>query len=88
MLQEIIALALIIERFTEWVVGTPFNKIPKLTPYKWTLMYVAGALGLVAALTFHIDLLTTIGLPSSLYGEILTGIALGGGSNLIHKLFG
>lgn len=87
MLETALLLSVMIERVVEWVFGTPFDKVKKLTPYKWTLMYVAGLVGVGVALTFNIDLLTLLDLPTSVLGEVLSGIIIGGGSSLIHDIF-
>lgn len=84
MLETILYLAIAVERVTEIVFGQPFDKIEKLKPYKWTLMYVAMVLGVVSAFTFDLDFLTLVGQDLTLFGQVLTGIAIGGGSNFIH----
>ena len=82
----ILAFALVVERLTEWFVGTPFDKLPALQPYKWALMYVAGALGVAGALIYDLDILVLAGLPGSVFGQVLTGVAIGGGANLLHQI--
>lgn len=86
-LQSALFLAVVVERLVEWVFGTAFDKIEKLKPFRWTLMYVAGVLGIVASLQFDLDLLTLSGLAPSLLGQVLTGVLIGGGANLLHDLF-
>lgn len=87
MLESIAVLAIVVERITELVFGTAFDKVPKLAPFKWALMYIAIILGVAAALTFQLDLLSAAGLPASVLGQILTGVAIGGGANFVHDLF-
>jgi hypothetical protein len=70
------------------LLGTPFNKFPALAPYKWALMYAAGALGVAGALIYDLDLMALAGLAPSVFGQVLTGIAVGGGANLIHQVTG
>jgi hypothetical protein len=88
-------LAFLVESLTEYVFGAPMDKIPALTPYKWLLMYIALAVGLVGAFVYRLDLIyiaagylgvTTI--TAGPFGFILTGLAIGRGSNYIHEIFG
>ena len=87
---EIIAvlafLAVVVERLTEYVFGTLFDKTPALNPHKWALMYIALAVGVLLTYTFHLDMLSLVGLEESTIGVILTGVAVGGGSNLLHEV--
>lgn len=78
-------LAVAIERTIE-------NLVAPVVPdeYAVSLRYAALVLGLVAAFGFGVDLITP-GLESAgivpavpWAGKALTGIALGGGSNLVH----
>lgn len=86
MLQILLALAVIVERLTEYVFGTLFDKITALEQFRWTIKYLALCLGVFVALSFKIDLLTLIELEPSTLGMVLTGIAVGGGSNLLHEV--
>lgn len=78
-------LTLMVERLTEYVFSTLFDKVPVLTPFKWALMYVALAVGVAAAFVFDLDLLAVAGLEHNAFGVALTGLAIGGGSNLLHE---
>lgn len=86
MLETILYLVVAIERITEIVLGQLFDQIEKLQPYKWTLMYAAMVLGIVAAFTFDLDVLTLLGNDVSVLGQVLTGLIIGGGSNFLHDL--
>jgi len=86
MLESILFSALIVERLTEWVFGTLFDRVERLKPYRWALMYCAAALGIVAAFSYSLDLFALAGQPASVFGKVLTGVAIGGGANLIHDL--
>ena len=79
-------LSVVVEALVEYFVGTPMNKIPKLAPYKWALMYVALGVGIGLAWFFQIDLFA-IGFkiePSSV-GMILTGVLIGSGSSKFRQ---
>lgn len=86
MIETIVYLAIAVERVTEIVFGKPFDQVERLRPYKWTLMYIAMVLGVVSSFTFSLDFLTLLGQDLSLFGQIITGVAIGGGSNFIHDL--
>src|SRR5512146_206687 len=78
-----IALAFLVETLTEFLFGTLFDKVPKLTPYKWTLMYIAVVVGLIGAFTYQFDLLAILGkvvgsnIGVQWYGIAITGVAIG-----------
>ena len=90
------ALAFLTESLVEYLFGTLFDKVAKLTPLKWALMYVAAGVGVALALYWQIDLIAVIanGVASmagveaswkvSVVGEILSGLAIGRGANFLH----
>jgi hypothetical protein len=89
-----ILVAFLIETLVEAVLGTPFEKIPKLKPFKWTLMYIAIAVGIYAAIWYQFDLVfmlaTFLGATSikiSIFGMVVTGCGIGKGSNYLHDIF-
>lgn len=88
----IFLLAFLIESLVEAVLGTPFDKIPALTPYKWCLMYAALIVGVVGAHVYQFDLLALLssylGTPIQItfFGVTLSGLAIGRGSNYLHDL--
>jgi hypothetical protein len=87
------ALGLVVNRIVELVIAPFYDKIPKLTPYKWTQVYWAFAVGVALAFTLSLDMVPPlaaffeIDLPSTVGGIILTGLALGGGAAFWHRLF-
>jgi hypothetical protein len=88
----IFLLAFLIESLVEAVLGTPFDKIPALTPYKWVLMYAALIVGVVGAHVYQFDLLALLsvylGAPiqNTFFGVTISGLAIGRGSNYLHDL--
>lgn len=91
------ALAFLTETFVEYFVGTPMDKVEKLKPWKWLLMYVAAGVGVFLALFYKLDLIalaarlasSITGVATSLEvvtvpGMVLTGLGLGRGSNFLH----
>lgn len=94
----IFLLSFIVESFTEYFFGKLFEKIPRLQPYQWTLQYIAAVIGVAGAFIYKFDLLfllatylndilkTTVEFPSTWFGILLTGLAIGRGSNYIHQI--
>ena len=85
-------LAFFVESFTEYIFGALFDKAPKLTPYRWTLQYLAMAAGIGLAFYYQIDLIAYIvnsvapdALVASWVGFLLTGMGLGRGSEWLHR---
>jgi len=95
-LAVIFALAYLAESLTEYLFGIPFDKIPRLTPYKWLLMYLSAGVGVAMAIFYKLDLIAllsnviseAVGVPSpiqvSVFGFILTGLGIGRGANCLH----
>lgn len=89
----IFAVAFLVETLVEFLFGTLFDKVPRLTKYKWTLMYVAIVIGLIGTFHYRFDLIAILGqftkasppIMVSWYGEMITGIAIGKGSNYLHQ---
>lgn len=91
-LAVIFALAFLAESMVEYVLGTPFEKIEALQPYKWTLMYPALAVGVGLALYYKLDLIALIpqilesgAQPGTVVGMVLTGFGIGRGAEYLHK---
>lgn len=85
-------LAGLVESTVEFVFGTPFDKFPKLKPYKWTLMYLALAVGVAVSVFYEIDLVAFVVnqffegfLKESIVGFVLTGFLIGRGGNVVHQ---
>lgn len=86
---KIIALALALafasESGVEYILGTPFNKFPKLESLKWALMYVSLCTGVVLAFLYHLDLFGLItGEPATVQGIVLSGSMIGRGAQFVH----
>lgn len=87
-------LAFLVESTVEYLLGTPMDKVQKLTPYKWLLMYAAMGVGLLGAFVYKLDLIAQLGqslgtpIQSTTLGIVLTGIAIGRGGNFISDLWG
>ena len=75
----------------EYFAGTPMDKIPKFKPYKWLLMYVAIAVSIPVSFYYQFDLIALLGgflgkvMPVSWVGIVLSGLAIGRGSNFLHQ---
>lgn len=85
-------LAFLVESLVEYLFGQPFEHMPALAKYKWLMMYIAAAVGVLGAWIYSFDLISLLGvyigmaLPVTWFGVILTGLAIGRGSNYIHDL--
>ncbi len=87
-------LTFLVEAMTEYIFGTVFNKLPLLTPYKWLLMYLALAFGIALCFYYKIDIIAILARFLSVEGMVvvtpvgmlLTGLAVGRGSNFLHQL--
>ena len=81
-----LALAFLVETMVEYLFGEIVNHVPKLAPYKWLLMYVAAAFGVGVALFYRVDLLALIiQQEATIVGMVITGLAIGRGSNYLHQ---
>lgn len=89
-------LAFLVESLVEYVFGQAFSHVPALQPYSWLLVYIPMAVGIGGAFMYGFDLLyllgnwlevdwPTLAAPSNL-GMVLTGMAIGRGSNYLHDL--
>ena len=80
-----LALAFLSESMVEYILGTVFNKIQKINPYSWLLMYVSLGVGVGLAFWYRLDLLAIItGGEATTIGIILSGSVIGRGANFLH----
>jgi len=88
----ILFMAFLVEGMVEYFFGEIANHVPALEQWKWLLMYVAAAVGIVAAFIYQFDLIALIAswleveLNASPFGIVLTGLAIGRGANYIHQI--
>lgn len=75
------------EGTVEFVLGTPFDKFPKLAPFKWLLMYVSLAAGIGLAFYYKLDMVTLFDKPISPVGIVLTGVIMGRGANFVSEVW-
>lgn len=86
---EALAAALLIaifgERLIEYFVTPLFDK------YGWDkawLLYVGALPGFILSVAAQIDLFAMLGITLPYYlGVVATGLAVGGGANLVHDIF-
>jgi len=80
-----VALAFLAESMVEYIFGVAADHIPAVTPFRWLLMYIALAVGILMAYWYQVDLITLItGSPATDLGIILSGLGIGRGANYIH----
>jgi hypothetical protein len=92
----IFLLAFLVESLTEYLFGKLFDQVEKLRPYRWLLMYIAAMVGVLGCFLYNFDILALLGgylyvdggyyQTASWFGTLLTGLAVGRGSNYIHDL--
>lgn len=88
----ILFLAFLVESLVEYLFGQIFAHIQEITGYSWLLMYVAAIVGVLSAFMYNFDLIALLGsyigqeMPVTWFGTLLTGLAIGRGSNFIHDL--
>lgn len=75
------------EGTVEFALGTLFDKVAKLAPFKWTLMYVSLAVGIFLAFYYALDVMSLFGLPGSPVGMVISGIVIGRGANYVSSVF-
>jgi hypothetical protein len=88
--------AFFVETLIEFIFGKLFDHIAALKPYKWMQMYLAIAAAIGLAFFYRLDLLYFIGVylkvdwqpfaDTSVVGLIISGIAIGKGSNYLHDI--
>ena len=98
-LAVILFLSFLVEALVEYVFGQAAQHVPAIQPYQWLLMYVALVVGVLAAFVYRLDLVHLLAaflddispgaigaIPQTTLGIVLTGLAIGRGSNFIHDL--
>ena len=79
------------EGCVEYFLGTLFEKVPKLTPLSWVLMYVSLGVGVFLAYAFQLDAVAkvfSITSPTMPWlGTGLTGVVIGRGANFVADVW-
>mgnify|MGYP000954325794 CR=1 FL=1 len=88
----ILLLAFVLEAMIEYFLGAVVEHVPQAQKYSWLLIYVAMVVGIAGAFIYRFDLIYLIAqwldapIQSHPFGIVLTGMAIGRGSNFIHDL--
>lgn len=88
----IFLMAFLVEAMSEYFFGLLCDHIKTLLPYKWLTAYIAAAVGVTGAFIYKFDLLSLLGaylgtaIAVTWFGILLTGLAIGRGSNFLHDL--
>lgn len=89
----VLFIAFLVETLVEFVTAPVFDHVPKLQPFKWVIMYVAIAVAMFASFLYRLDLVFMLAnflgvseIPQTIFGIVITGIAIGKGSNYLHDL--
>ena len=76
------------EGVVEFVLGTAFDKVVQLAPFKWLLMYVSLAVGIFLAFYYSLDAVALVfQQPPTPVGLILTGTIMGRGANFVSDIW-
>ena len=75
------------EGTVEYIAGTLFDKVAKLQPHKWLLMYVSLAAGIFLAFYYGLDMVALFGQPETPVGIVITGIVMGRGANFVSDVW-
>ncbi len=87
----ILAIAFLVETLVEALFGRVIDNVPKLSKFRWLLVYLAVAAGIVGAFVYQFDLLYILGrfvespVKITSYGLVITGISIGMGASYIHQ---
>jgi hypothetical protein len=88
----ILVIAFIVESTVEFFFAPLFDNIPTLSRFKWIQMYIALGIGVLGSNIYQFDVIYLVGMyfkqpiPVTMFGVILTGLAIGKGSNYLHDL--
>lgn len=89
----ILLVAFLVETLVEFVFADVFLQIPGAAQFKWTVKYIAIAVAVYAAFWYRFDLVALLSafldspqVEISTFGMIITGVAIGKGSNYLHDL--
>ena len=89
----ILLIAFMVEALVEYIFGKPFEFIEKIKPYKWLLMYLSLAVGILFAFIYQLDMINLLSswlgyeIPVNNAGIALTGCAIGRGASFIHDIW-
>ena len=82
-----VTIAVVIETLVEFLVAPVLDRVGR----SWLLPYAACLFGIVFSFAYRLDILRALlGIVPvhPIIGHLVTGLALGRGSNFIHDLFG
>ncbi len=95
LLAIILFLAFLVETLVEATFAPIMDNFTVLLKYKWMLMYIAMGVGIAGAFLYKLDIVYLLGAwlnvvgegwKMSAFGIVLTGLAIGKGSNYLHEL--
>lgn len=80
------------EGIVEYALGKPFEKIPKIQPFSWLLMYVSLGVGVFLAFHYKLDMIAIfsqylkVPIEPDDIGFFITGCFIGRGAGGVHDL--
>lgn len=87
----IFAMAFLVETLVEALFGRIVANIPVLGPYLWLTVYLAVGVGILGAFVYQFDLIFLLGnfvespVEKTIFGIVITGIAIGMGASYVHQ---
>ena len=87
----IAGMAFLVETLVEALFGKLTSNVPKLSPYKWMIYYIAVAVGIIGAFVYKFDLIFLLAkfsespVDKTNFGIAMTGVAIGSGASYIHQ---
>lgn len=90
-LAVIAGLAFLVETLVEALFGRIADHVPVLQQFKWLLIYIAVAVGVLGAFVYRFDLIYLLSLymqsavPKTNFGIAITGVSIGMGAGYIHQ---
>lgn len=86
----LVLLATLVEGIVEYFIAPLFDVY--LPRYKFLLMYVAVLLAVAFTLFYRLDMIAALAglfnveIANTVFGQIVTGVVLGRGSNYLHQI--
>jgi TRAP-type C4-dicarboxylate transport system permease small subunit len=88
----ILFLAFLVEAMVEYIAGQVVDHVPALQAWRWLLVYVSLAVGVLCAFIYRLDLVALLAaylkitIEPGILGITLTGLSIGRGANFIHQI--
>ncbi len=89
----VVLLAIVIEKVVNMIKAAINSAAPRPPGKPWELIWfaISSGIGILVSICFQVNILSSVGLSgttqsSYIIGQVITGIAMGGGSGVVHDL--